>query len=369
MGAQILQLFQGHQFHHFYWRIGHGGVSETPYSTLLIDRAPSTPNLGGVVSRLMWHFNRTWWIRDEVNAKMLRRYVATHRLDFDVAYVVVAREGDAARASSIVKCLGVPYVVNMVDVLESDGLTPATMPGIDELLRRARGHISLLPSITREMRKFINGPIVEIPPGKPASNYLAKAPADGEPVRMVISGRPYAGGCRFLATALKAVKEACRRVEIVYVGPHHKHIPPELKPYCRDAGFIENEEGYQRFLAEHHLAFLSGPDANDMYGKWSFPSRTVDYLMAGLPILACVPERSSTEDVLKPISPLAVEFTRKTSDLTTAINRFTTDKEAWFRASKLARSFAETTMSLETVRAKVFKMLESAAGQGHRMPN
>jgi hypothetical protein len=359
VGAQILQVFQGSQFHHFYWGIGHGQRSEVPQSSLLKDRMPDVRQLGGFVRRLKQLSGVTWWRGNEVNALWLRQLVESKGLRFDAAYVNVARESDAKRALSIVRSLKVPFVVHMVDVLHEQGLDPVSMPAMDKLLNEASGLAALLPSIAEEMKKFSKAPIQIIPVGKPVTRQIAAPPRVGEPIRMIIGGRPYQGGCQVLAKAWKDVNENCRKVELFYVGPHYRDIPMDLKPACRDAGFLRSEDDYQHFLATAHLAFLSGPD-NDMHGKWSFPSRTVDHLMAGLPVLACVPGGSATEKVLGPIFPNAVAFTRSGADIVEAINRFTADQQTWISASRAARSFAEETMSLDSVRTKIFEALESA---------
>jgi hypothetical protein len=359
-GAQILQLFQGYPFHHFYWRVGHGRRSEVPQSTLLEDRVPPVPKLGGAVRRLKQWSGRTWWRGDEVNVTWLQREVQSRGLKLDAAYVVIARESDAARALSIVRSLELPYVVNMVDVLHDQGLDPATMPAMTELLKGASSLLALLPSIAEEMGKFSRAPIQIVPVGKPLAERIAAPPGSDEPVRIIIGGRPYRGGCNLLAKAWETVKRSCRKVELNYVGPHYGDIPAELKPECRNAGFLQSEDDYQRFLASAHLAFLTGPDADDMHGRWSFPSRTVDHLMAGLPVLACVPAGSATEKVLGPISPQAVAFTRSGTDIVDAINRFAASAADWTSASRSARSFVEQNMSLEVVRASVFAALKLA---------
>ena len=359
-GAQILQIFHGSQFHHFYWRVGHGQRSEVPQSTLLKDRIPDVRQLGGIGRRLKQLSGMTWWRGDQINTAWLHRFLQTRGLGFDVAYVVIASESDAVRALSIVRFLKVPYVVHMVDLLHEHGLDPASMPATDELLKGASGLLALLPSIAEEMGKFSKAPIQIIPIGKPLGQQIAKPPGINEPIRMIIGGRPYRGGCQLLVKAWKDVKQSCRKVELNYVGPHYREIPPELMPECRNVGFLQSEDDYQRFLATAHLAFLTGPDADNMHGKWSFPSRTVDHLMAGLPVLACVPAGSATEKILNPIHPQAVAFTRSVSDITEAINRFTAGKEAWAFASRTARSFVEKTMSIHFVREKVFEALKSA---------
>jgi hypothetical protein len=363
MGAQILQLFQGERFHHLYWRVGHGQRSEVPHSTLLADWVPNVPKLGGAVRRLWRVSGRAWWQDHQVNAARLKRLARSKGLGFDVAYVVVARENDAARALSILRVLQVPHVVNMVDVLHEDGLDPGSMPALVELLKGARGLMALLPSIADEMAKFTPAPIQIIPVGKPLAAKMAAPPQRDGPVRLIIGGRPYPGGCQLLAKAWQNVKHHCRKVELNYVGPHYRDLPPALMTECRNVGFLESEDEYQKFLATGHLAYLTGPNAGDMHGKWSFPSRTADHLMAGLPVLACVPAGSATERVLEPISPQAVAFTRTGADIVAAINRFTSNQEAWLLASHTARSFAEETMRLEVVRARILEALAGAAKQ------
>ena len=359
-GAQILQIFQGTQFHHFYWRIAHGQESEVPQSTLLKDRIPDVRQLGGVLRRLKQLSGMTWWRDNQINAAWFHRLLRSHSLTFDLVYVVVARESDAERAFSIVRQIDAPYVLHMMDILEPDGLKPERMPAFSGLIKGASQLISLLPSITLEVRKFVNTPIQEVSIGQKITSWTARGLQYDRPIRLVMVGRPYRGGCELLANAWEAARLPQQKIELVYYGTQYNDMPAKIRNFCRDGGYINNGEDYRKTLAEAHLAFLSGPDADNMHGKWSFPSRTVDYLMAGLPVLACVSAGSATEDVLKPISPQAVAFTRSEADIIEAINRFTADREAWAAASHAARSFAETTMSLEVVREKVFAALESA---------
>jgi hypothetical protein len=363
-GAAILQMFEGTDFHHFYWHVGHGMRSETPHSTLLADWVPRVRKVGGAV-RLLWQWSGAgWWHGNEINPHWWRRVAAAHGARFSVAYVVVARERDAARALSLLRTLRLPYVVHLVDVLHEEGLGPSTTPAMGELLNGATGLLALLPSIAAEMGKLTRAPIRIIPVGKPVPQQVAAAPGTDGPIRLIIGGRPYAGGCRLLAESWDDVRRRCPRVELTYVGPHYLDIPSELRAVCRNAGFLRDEDDYRRFMGSAHLAYLSGPDADDMFGRWSFPSRAVDHLMAGLPLLASVPGGSATEQVLGAISPEAVAFTRSSSDITDAIHRFTASGDAWVRASHQARDFAVRTMSLDVVRDEVFRALELARQDG-----
>ena len=88
-----------------------------PQSTLLADWVPnvrkikeSSDDEGEVCT------GTAWWHDDQVNATKFDRLVQSRGLRFEAAYIVVARESDAARALSIVRSLKLPYVVHMVDV-------------------------------------------------------------------------------------------------------------------------------------------------------------------------------------------------------------------------------------------------------------
>lgn len=357
-GAQILQLLDGADYHHFYWYVMHGRMSEVRSSTLLADTAPRIRKVRGAVLRLKKWTGTSWWRNDNVvNRFKFMRLTESLGVPFDVAYVVVASEADASRACSLVQLLNVPYVVNVVDILHPEGLDGEKMTGFRSLVNGASAVLSLLPAITAELAKLTDAPVEEVAVGKPVSQWIARPPEQGKPVRMVLGGRPYVEGCRFLADAWGEVRQLQYPVELWYVGPHFADIPPELRVHCRDAGFMASEEEYQRFLATAHLAFLSGPNVLDQFGRFSFPSRTADYLMAGLPLLAHVAQGSSTEDVLRPLTPEAVALTRQVSDVTSGITRLV---EQWRLASGSVRHFAQQTMSLDVVRESVFNALQHA---------
>jgi hypothetical protein len=118
-----------------------------------------------------------------------------------------------------------------------------------------------------------------------------------------------------------------------------------------------------RWLAESHLAFLSGPSDLDCFGKFSFPSRCSDYLMAGLPVVACVAAGSATERFLQPLSPGCVRLARTESEIERAVESLTASPERWVLASEQARSYARKHLSIETVREQVMSALRGALGQ------
>ena len=70
-GAVILQTLETQQFHHFYFRIGHGAESEVANSTLLVDWLPNIPKLRGAVRVARDWTGVKWWNGDHINGNKL----------------------------------------------------------------------------------------------------------------------------------------------------------------------------------------------------------------------------------------------------------------------------------------------------------
>lgn len=359
-GAQVLELLEGTDYHHVYWHVCHGMRSESAHSTLLSDRLPGVPGI-----RKLWRAARsclghTWWRGTSVN----RSYVEALLRDegpFDVAYVVIASEVDAARALSLLDVARVPFVLHVCDILETDGLNEG-MTAFASLVSRADVVFSLLPSITAELEKLHRRSYVPLPIGKPASDACARPPTPGGPIVVTFGGRPYATGCAALAAAIPLLKDTLGdRLELRYVGPHFRDVPAELKPHCRDMGFIADEEEFRKHLAEAHIAFLSGPDTLDRFGLYSFPSRVVDYLHVGLPVVGCVPTGSATSLMLSESAPDAVSLGETAASLHEGILRFGDSTDAWRLANQSAIDAARSRFLLSKVRTTLLEALRDAA--------
>ncbi|MFT3785425.1 MAG: hypothetical protein QM770_04575 [Tepidisphaeraceae bacterium] len=120
-GAQILQLAERWDFHHFHCYRGHGAPSEVPNSTLLRDAKPEHPLLQRVVRKLQHASGHYWWRRHTLNEKRFARLLAKVG-PFDVTYVIAASEVQAIRLGQIVRQIGAPYVLNVVDLYQDEGL-------------------------------------------------------------------------------------------------------------------------------------------------------------------------------------------------------------------------------------------------------
>lgn len=359
-GAQVLELLEETDYHHVYWHVCHGMRSESTRSTLLSDRLPPVPGIRKLCRVARSCLGRTWWRGTSVNRAYFESLLRSAG-PFDVAYVVVASEFDAARALSLLDIADIPFVLHVCDILEPGGLNQV-MTAFASLVSRASCVFSLLPSITAELEKLCSRQFAPLPIGKPASPVTAQPPESGGPVVVTFGGRPYAAGCSALAAAVPLLKNTLGgRLALRYVGPHFRDVPAELKRHCNDLGFVSDEGQFRKHLAEAHIAFLSGPDTLDRFGLYSFPSRVVDYLHAGLPVVGCVPAGSATSRILSESAPDAVSLGESVTSLHDGIMRFGSSIEAWRQANQSAMSAARSLFLLSKVRTTLIDALRNAA--------
>jgi len=106
-------------------------------------------------------------------------------------------------------------------------------------------------------------------------------------------------GVRKLMRAIEMLGSHKRLCEIVYVGPA-KHLTRFSIPACAAVtatGFIESSETRDKILSECAVGFLPGPTGapeSDSRSKYSIPSRILDFMAIGLPIVGAVHPRSAT---------------------------------------------------------------------------
>jgi glycosyltransferase involved in cell wall biosynthesis len=347
-------------YYHFYFACGHGTASEIRQSKRLPEYEVGLPMVSwfwqGVCNKTIG----PWWCGTSINLLRINSWLRIRRFKFDVAYVVVASDEVAARAYSLVKALACPYVVHVFDLYHPDGLDPARMSGFRDLLGGASSILTLTSAMKSELEKFECCAVEEIFIGQPVTQHVATPPGADQPIRVIMGGRPYLGGCDFLATACPTLAKLDRRIEILNIGPHFNDIPPSLRPWVTNLGFIDNDEQYRRALADAHIGFLSGPSEMDCLGRYSFPSRCAEYLMAGLPSVGCIPDRSAAARVVSPITPVAFRRVASVGDFVEAINGFTQSDESWRKASAVARDFAIRNFSVESKRTILNARFEAA---------
>lgn len=359
-GAQVLRLFEGSDadVRHYYFSADYAGLSECAKSHRLQD--PSWRWRGKKIAmRVERGLGLSWWDGTTIRADRFRKLLAANGHAADVAYVVVACERDARRAASLLESLSCPYVVHVMDLYHRDGLCPREMPGFGQLVAGASSVLALNEAIAAEVAKFHPSCLRTVPFGHTVTSALARA-AD-RPVRVVMAGKPYPAGTDLIARAWPDVLRQFPRAELAYVGQHASSLPRSLRRNVRNYGYVPDDSAFQRVLLESHVAYLSGPSEDDHFARYSVPSRTSDYLMAGLPTLACVAPESATGKFLAPLVPHAVRLVRSAEQVADGLRAFAGDAGSWRAASGAARAFAVSRLSMDAARGEVLAALATAA--------
>ena len=349
------------EYFHLYLTHEYGGISKSPRSFRLDNyryTGRGKHRMMPILGRLGLH----WWKGSKLAAQKFRRLRRKHHLDCDVAYVFATDEKTAAKSNALLDELKVPYVAHSMDLYHDNGLDPATMPELAKLFRGAKKVLAISEPIGQEIAKFGVTPVV-LPFGKDPIEVAAKPPAAGQPFKILIAGRPYLGGLKLLADAWPGLKQRFPNLRIVATGGQTRVIPEILRPDTDDRGFVADDRAYHALLADCHVGFLSGPNELDRYGRYSIPSRSGDFLMAGLPIVGVVPVGSATEIFMRPLVPQTARLVSTPAGIADALAAFS-DPSTWAVASEFGRSFARRELAMDHVRGEILSVLRSAAESG-----
>ncbi len=360
-GAQLLRLFSGAnvEFFHLYFQLGHGDTSDCGNSYKLVDERPTWTSRRGL-RRIHKVLVPGWWGFDfELRQKTFLRFKRDNDLVCDVAYVLAGSELAAKQCVSLLSCLNCPYVVHIMDIYH-DELEPSSMRGFQALLGQSKSAIGTTPAICDQIAKFGLKDIRNIFIGQESNVVQASPPATQQKVQVIMSGRPYQGGVDLLEKTLPVIAARYPQVSFVYAGAYFDDHPPVCQRLIRNYGHIQDAATYTKLMGESHLAYLTGPSELDVFGRYSFPSRTSDYLMAGLPLIGCVADGTATQQILQPLVPDAVRWAYTPEQMLAAFDHYLGSSSAWCSASRKGRAFALNTMSIDVVRQQVFDALEQA---------
>lgn len=361
-GAQILRIFgqSGLLFFHLYWSLLRGR-SEINNSHRLEDPLHWPWYKGRrFVSKVERLLGVSWWNGNTVRVNKFRALLKARRLDCDVAYVSVSNEDEAQRAVSLLKHLNCPYVVHIWDICHPGGLDPETMTGYSQLFKGAFASLALNDAIKAQVERFSVSNVEIVSFGQEVTPETANPPAPGQTLRILITGSLYPKGLNLIERCWPSLAKN-RQIDLIYVGAHSTAIPESLRPFMTDRGYVSDAE-YQDIVRTSHVAYLTGPSELDFLGRFSVPSRLSDFLMAGLPVLACVAAESATEKFLSPLAPSCVHFTRTPEELSRGLDHFSSPKR-WRDASDDAKSFALENLAMPAVRKRILDTLTRACAR------
>lgn len=353
VGAQLLQIYSGHKnYWHFYWHSFHGTESESKRSTKLPIWPLKQRGFGKISKHALQLAGLAWWYGDRINALRFRSLL--DKLGgFDVVHLVVSDESQAKQAASMIRNARLPFVLTFYDLMHDDGLSREETPTLIKLIENASSVLVLTPPMAREISRFTKS-VTRIGVGLESSADICQNEQSERVTKIVITGRPYRRGLDVLKEAWPQIKTAFPAAELHYIGSHFSSFPPLLRESVHNHGFVSSDSDYANLISGMTMGLLTGPDENDCFGKYSFPSRAANLCMAGLPLIACVQKNSATVEVFSELKQLQFHVVNKAVDFVPAMS--TTLADYWEKR-RLSQRFAEQYFDIDQVRSAVSSAL------------
>jgi hypothetical protein len=268
------------------------------------------------ISKVLKRLGLSWWSGEKPSTHA-RRVIGNIRRRVNCAYIAPLDEADAARMRAILEQLDVPFGVHLWDYLSGPPDENET-PNLWWLIKHAAQVWALTSSLADDSGA---------PPAKLSrlaftrEESLSKAcfrDSVAQPLRVALIGDvlSYKEGVEVLLDAVALLKAEKISVSLGYIGPAHvaRLLDRQFGGAIKYEGFFTDRRERDRALASFHFGYLPGPlkaPDRDLRSKYSVPSRILDYLAVGLPIVGCAHSLSATAN-------LARDVGIDTSDLSSA---------------------------------------------------
>ena len=238
----------------------------------------------------------TWWEENsfqEVLSPTLQRDFQ-HRVSR--IYIAPIDNRDASRMRMVVQSLKRPFVLHLWDSLD------CPLSESDDyrwLIQNAEQILTLSQPLRKDVAELGRAAVDLLFIRKPSLS-LAHPPAGGR-LKVALIGylESYKPGVLLLDSAISNLRRKGLEIEMVYIGRQRSFDSLDLKLAnpVTVTGFIPGDDGRDARLAECHIAYLPGPDldpADDMRSRYSIPSRILDFMATGLPMVGTVHSGSAT---------------------------------------------------------------------------
>jgi glycosyltransferase involved in cell wall biosynthesis len=289
-----------------------------------------------------------------------RRLVSRYRDRVSSAYLAPLDESDAKRCVSFIDLLRIPFVLHLWDVLDGDLSSGA----LRQLVTRANRVFCVSQPLMRDVLGIRND--AELLYFSRDAARVSAACTKG-PLRVVIHGdvNAYSHGLRDLEDAIGMLKERGITVLVTYAGLAKvlARASQHIQLRANSLGFIENQEALDTALSETHIAFLPGPKLDprtSLRSRYSIPSRVLDYLAVGLPIVGTVHKDSATNVFLGDLGlgdATSCSNGREVADWLLRLS----DPEAWREHSAKSKGAFAMLHSLESPAQRLKKAMDSLA--------
>jgi glycosyltransferase involved in cell wall biosynthesis len=297
VGVQTLRLMRPHRdWLHFHW--WSSSLRQLDPRSILFENA--------VLSRYSFLHNPalmkmceklgiSCWSGDDLRPALSKRLISEYRDRVSSAYLAPLDESDAGRCLELVDLVGAPFVLHLWDLLEGDILHGA----LRELVERADSVFCVSQPLLNDVSR-IRSDAELLSFSRDASPFATKPREDG-PLKVVMHGNisSYTEGLEDLDEAIALLEPTGLKVEVTFAGSPKilRQTNAAIRKRANAIGFLPNQQELDKALSLGHVAFLPGPKLDprqDLRSRYSIPSRLLDYLAVGLPVVGTVHKDSAT---------------------------------------------------------------------------
>jgi hypothetical protein len=301
------------------------------------------------------------WVGSELREQKAKRLTNDYGKRISKAYLAPLDENDAQRCLEIVNILGVPFVLHLWDVLEGDVRAGA----LRSLIDRAESVFCVSDSLVRDV-SLLRSDVDLLLFSRDSALARASAPA-GDPLRIVLHGNicSYASGLDDLHAAINLIEAEGRSCEVLFAG-----IPKVLRlsnttirNRVKQCGFSSTLEELDTKLAAAHIAFLPGPKAGpavDLRSRYSIPSRVLDYMAVGLPIVGVLHKDSAGGAFMRQLGLEETSTCTGPNELASWLRRLS-DPKVWMEQSRKSSCAFEFLTKQESPAEKLKSILDRIA--------
>jgi hypothetical protein len=282
---QILEHFPSRT--HLYWS---ESVLDSPVSrSHRIESFLSAPiarlKRNKKISTFLPNFDVSWW-QDDKPASKIVSFLEDLREETSSIYLAPLDAGDARRMKEIIHVLRRPFVLHLWDFLDNAGDATTRW-----LIENADRVFCLNDNILRDV-VAIRGEASILTFRRAAAKVTAKR-FDEDEISVALSGElgVYLGGVKCLIAAIHSLRDSGRSYRIVYVGTSKRELRRSgIRSYdpISVRGFIPSAEQRDQALSKCTIGFIPGPlssPESNARSKYSIPSRILDFMAIGLPIV------------------------------------------------------------------------------------
>jgi len=365
--VQLQRLFgdSGDSLVHLMWDKNEAGEKSVPLVVNTDHRITwkyPFKTLGKICKHLRALVIPPWWRWGKLNSARLAKALSAFPIRPRQAFISSYGEYDAPRAFSLWDAVGrPPFVLYIVDILEPE-LSEKRTPKFIRLVREA-SHVLCLNQLIAGQMERIGAVATSLFPlcsdWEPSSRT-----ATAGPLKIVISGALRTDwltenhAMQLLVEVWPKLARAFPGAELHYSGATSKYLPLQLRPWVRDHGLLATED-YRRLLASCHVAYVpvTYPENNPL--RFSMPSRIPDYLISGLPVIACTEKNTGIHEFFQSTPLESTRLVWTGDEFLAALDHFAGDSQRWEKASGIATAYSKLAFAVEPARQLLFQRLNA----------